>query len=131
MALTRNKQLAMYFLLSTRSFYRARIEGLAVIGSGGLDNFPQSAADLVSRFSTVAAPSGFTVADIQILTGQQSKIGDLFVDPSVDNGPHLNKVSIHPERIASALELTYVPSDPECPSLKEGNQVAQFLANLP
>ncbi len=81
MALTRNKQLAMYFLLSTRSFYRARIEGLAVIGSGGLDNFPQSAADLVSRFSTVAAPFGFTVADIQILTGQQSKIGDLFVQP--------------------------------------------------
>lgn len=129
MPLTRNKQLAMYFLLSTRSNYRARIEGIPTLGSGATPNPPTSANDLVNRFSSVPAPSGFSKADIQTLTNPMEKTDRLFVDPASPDGASMNNVTTDPVKIADALDIEYDPSDPDCPSVTEANALSAFLAN--
>ena len=130
MQLTRNKQLAMYALLATRSAYRAQLEGVPVKGSGSKPNPPASIDDLLLRFKAVTKPYGISSSDIQVLTDPAGPLGMLFDNKSRPPA-QLGNITTDPVVIATALNIVYDPTDPDCPGYIEGNLISSLLiANL-
>lgn len=131
MALTRNKQLAMYVMLCTRSAYRAMLEKWAVVGGKPQPTSVVDQADLRTRLTTVQPPNGMTFAELTAWTS--NSVGPwtgLYVQGS--SSPHIAQISTDPAVIAVALEMAYVPTNPDCPTYNEGNIISSLLAaNLP
>jgi hypothetical protein len=124
MALSRKKMLAMYFLLSTRSTFRAKLEGLN--GPGPV----ATAADLLARFAATPPPTGMDASDMQAFADGAGPLGRLFVKAGMrghQSLPQIGNVSIDPETIALAVGLAYDPSNPDCPSTTEGNKMAEIV----
>ena len=122
--LTRNKQIALCALLATRSAYRAMVEGVPVIGSNAPPNPVQSVAHLLQRFQEVPPPTGITATDIANLTDPTGPLGWLY-DPSATIS---GNITTDPAKIAIALGIQYVPTDPDCPCFMEGNTISNLLA---
>ena len=136
MPLPRNKQLAVYMLLCTRSAYRAQLEGAPTLGRGGLPEIGTK-DDLRTRFTTVSPPAGLTISDMQALVASGTPISDLYVPNPNPGQPNptpgqFGNISFDPALIAGALQMTYDPTDPECPAFKEGDLISAFtvVANV-
>ena len=121
--LTRNKQIALFALLATRSAYRAMLEGVPVLGSPTPPNPVQSIAHLLQRFREVPPPTGITAGDITNLTDPAGPLGWMY-DPSASLS---GNITTDPSKIAVALGIQYVPTNPDCPCYMEGNMISNLL----
>lgn len=131
MALAYNKKIALYILLCTRSAYRGMLEGFATRdahGNRGKAIPVGSTAELKQRFRKVPTPLGITSDDITVVLAS-SQFGRLWADPQKQaarkrQAPHIANISTDPEVIAKALEITYDPTDPNCPGYQGGSSVS-------
>jgi hypothetical protein len=127
MPLHRNKQLALYVLLATRSGYRYLLEGK---GSDPAEP-PLSGDGLLQRFLEVPRPHGITAEEMKTLTGEN--LYKLFVPVKDPAAPEQQgNITTNPYTIAEALGIIYDIQNPDCPCYYEGNLISKLLIeNLP
>jgi hypothetical protein len=99
------------------------LEGVPLLGSPLAPNPPLSAQDLVQRFTTdVAPPSGITPEDVQELADGPLTL--LFTPGVPDQS---GNITTNPTTIASALDIVYDNTNPDCPCYNEGNTISELI----
>jgi len=123
MPLPRNKQVALFMLLSTRSVYRKQLEGGKPTTPDNPPNAPQKFDEMKANFLKVTPPNGITAADIKTLTDDEATLKQMFVAPGTSKVQR-NNISTDPELISAALGIQYDPADPDCPNGPEADIIA-------